>query len=582
MNIKTFQKIFDEEWQKFRTSKETDKSFIEKFSQDTEKVPTFEEDPIGYILYSYPTLKESLQQLLSNNFLDYVTGIYVIAPIPTTFKVILHNNQFFYMIYMGRTWVAKVSGKKYYLLNIGERGRAVESIARLLMMGSPLGLEPGQEASENQTSEMPLPSEGGNPFATSPGTEGEETSPPAEETSGATPLAESKKKTLLEIGKKHPTAFRIALRQVLLLEGSINQNSAKVVQRILNSEENKEYGLVPMTKSSRVANPNKIAPEQFEALLQKLYPDANIKIIPPKTGINVKPFGSSKFPMYSFETEYGPVGVILASGANKGETYEKEFVDKLKQAAGKSIEDIEDKEIKQLFDYLEINPVDLKPEDIEGTGKMDTKRTPSLEEPEDIGTKIADIIIKTNGQEYKISLKDPKGDYVYNGGNLKFIKQGQDGNVYFDENIFLNDNSLTKKIVEITGLNPEKIANGLENYIKKEGQPSEWEQISDYDGQSLTNFLRSSYGYGYYYVRQIKPGELYIKDINQKEDIDDIIGEITKVKVKYPSIKSKSCELKITTNSPEGGEVEYQIDIRNSTGGVVPVGLKVKSINRPK
>ena len=115
MNIKTFQKIFDEEYQKFRTSKETDKAYIEKFNKDTKKIPTFEEDPIGYILYSYPTLKESLQTLLSNNFLDYITGIYVIAPIPTTFKVILHNNQFFYMIYMGRTWIAKVAGKKYYL-----------------------------------------------------------------------------------------------------------------------------------------------------------------------------------------------------------------------------------------------------------------------------------------------------------------------------------------------------------------------------------------------------------------------------------------------------------------------------------
>jgi len=360
MNINTFQKIFDEEWQKFRTSKETDKAYIEKFNKDTEKIPTFEEDPIGYILYSYPTLKESLQTLLTNNFLDYVTGIYVIAPIPTTFKVILHNNQFFYMIYMGKTWVAKVSGKKYYLLNIGERGRAIDAIARLLMMGSPLGVEPGEEAAENQTTEMPTPSEGSNPFSETPG--GETSTPPeSEETTPTTPLVESKKKTLLEISKKYPTAFRIALRQVLLLEGSIGQNSGKVVQRILNSEENKEFGFTPMSKSSRVANPNKIPNEQFEALLQKLYPDTNIKVIPPKTGINVKPYGSNKFPMYSFDTEYGPVGIILASGANKGEQYEKDFVEKLKQNAGKNEEDITDKEVLQLLEYLEINPANLKP-----------------------------------------------------------------------------------------------------------------------------------------------------------------------------------------------------------------------------
>jgi hypothetical protein len=285
--------------------------------------------------------------------------------------------------------------------------------------------------------------------------------------------------------------------------------------------------------------------------------------------------------MYSFETEYGLVGIILASGANKGEQYEKDFVEKLKQNAGKNEEDITDKEVLQLLEYLEINPANLKPEDIEGTGKIDTKRQPSLEEPEDIGTKIADIIIKNNGQEYKISLKDPKGDYVYNGGTLKFIKQGQENNVYFDEEAFIKDDSLTKKIVEITGVNPEKIANGLENYIKKEGTPSQWEPINEYDGQKIINFLRSSYGYGYYYVRQIKPGELYIKDINTKEDIDQLIGEITEVKVKYPSISSKSCEIRVTTNSPEGGEVVYQIDIRNASGGIIP-SLKVKSVNKPK
>jgi hypothetical protein len=272
---------------------------------------------------------------------------------------------------------------------------------------------------------------------------------------------------------------------------------------------------------------------------------------------------------------------MLASGANKGEAYEKDFVNKLKASAGKDLSTIEDKEVQQLFDYLEIDPKGLSPDDIQGTGKMDTKRTPSLEKPENIGTKIADIIINYNNQPYNISLKDPKGDYVYNGGTLKFIKQGQDSNIYFDEKAYMDDKSLTKDIVNIVGINPQKIADGLENNIKKEGQPSQWETIEDYDGQKIINFLRASYGYGYYYVRQTKPGELYIKDLNTEEDINDLIGEVTSVKVKYPSISSKSCEVRITTNSPEGGENIYQIDMRNSAGGILP-SIKVKSVNRPQ
>jgi hypothetical protein len=67
--------------------------------------------------------------------------------------------------------MAKVSGKKYYLLNIGERGRAIDAIARLLAMGSPLGNEPSGNASENISNSSPEPLSGeeeggeGNPFS---------------------------------------------------------------------------------------------------------------------------------------------------------------------------------------------------------------------------------------------------------------------------------------------------------------------------------------------------------------------------------------------------------------------------------
>jgi hypothetical protein len=36
---------------------------------------------------------------------------------------------------MGRSWIAKISGKKYYLLNLGEEERARVAIANLLMLG---------------------------------------------------------------------------------------------------------------------------------------------------------------------------------------------------------------------------------------------------------------------------------------------------------------------------------------------------------------------------------------------------------------------------------------------------------------
>ena len=38
---------------------------------------------------------------------------------------------------MGRSWIAQIEGKKYYLLNLPEEERAVEAIARILRYGAP-------------------------------------------------------------------------------------------------------------------------------------------------------------------------------------------------------------------------------------------------------------------------------------------------------------------------------------------------------------------------------------------------------------------------------------------------------------
>ena len=55
-----------------------------------------------------------------------------------------------------------------------------------------------------------------------------------------------------------------------------------------------------------------------------------------------------------------------------------------------------------------------------------------------------------------------------------------------------------------------------------------------------------------------------------------MVGDIKSVKVKYPSISSKSTEVKIDTTSQLMGDNSYILDIRNSAGGILP-GLKIKT-----
>lgn len=134
------------------------------------------------ILTKFPTLKKIVSDLLTDQYEDFISDIWWVAPRPTTFKIILANNQFFYLIYTERSWIAKVEGKKYYLSNSNEEERAAESIARILMYGS--GTEPEKAEADASLGEIPT---GGEPPAdeTVPELGAEaptEETPPAEET----------------------------------------------------------------------------------------------------------------------------------------------------------------------------------------------------------------------------------------------------------------------------------------------------------------------------------------------------------------------------------------------------------------
>lgn len=131
---------------------------IDQQPQDVAPKPpaiTFESNPLEFILQKYPTLTKTLVDLLTEDFRDYITGVYIMAPKPTTFKIVLHNNRYFHLMFMGDDkYEAKVSGKKYWLSKINELELATMSIAELLMLGTPPSTEgPSEElpAAEEET-----------------------------------------------------------------------------------------------------------------------------------------------------------------------------------------------------------------------------------------------------------------------------------------------------------------------------------------------------------------------------------------------------------------------------------------------
>jgi len=138
-------------------------------------VQSFEDDPINFLLAKYPTLKKTLEMLMTPAYKDYITGIYITAPKPTTFKIVLHNGQYFLLTFLGKAYEATVAGKRFYLQTVGERERATNAVARLLQLGNPIETK-GAEGEEKTASE-----EGGSAPKEAP-----EEETPAEETAGET------------------------------------------------------------------------------------------------------------------------------------------------------------------------------------------------------------------------------------------------------------------------------------------------------------------------------------------------------------------------------------------------------------
>ena len=116
------------------------------------KVQAFEDNPIQFLLNKYPTLQRTLEMLMTPAYKDYITGIYIIAPKPTTFKIVLHNGQFFILTFLGKAYEATVAGKKFYLQTIGERERCTNAIARMLTIGNPIETK-GPEGKEQVAGE---------------------------------------------------------------------------------------------------------------------------------------------------------------------------------------------------------------------------------------------------------------------------------------------------------------------------------------------------------------------------------------------------------------------------------------------
>jgi hypothetical protein len=111
------------------------------------------------MLFKFPKLQETLISLMSDEFTTFVEDIEWVAPRPTTFKVVLKNQNTFHLIWNGDTFTARVAGTQYNLSNLGEEQRAIKAIQELLIEG-PINPDKGAATpSQNLTPAEEIPAE---------------------------------------------------------------------------------------------------------------------------------------------------------------------------------------------------------------------------------------------------------------------------------------------------------------------------------------------------------------------------------------------------------------------------------------
>jgi len=108
-----------------------------QISLDADKFP---------VLVKFPKLKQVIVDLLTTQYEIFMKEIQWVAPRPTTFRIVLGNDESFLLIYTERSWIAQIEGKKYYLLNLSEEEGAAEAISRLLAYGLPATKDEDVEA----------------------------------------------------------------------------------------------------------------------------------------------------------------------------------------------------------------------------------------------------------------------------------------------------------------------------------------------------------------------------------------------------------------------------------------------------
>jgi hypothetical protein len=500
---------------------------------------TFEDDPMQFILRKYAGLKKTLEYLMTPSFEEYVTGIYVVAPKPTTFKIVLHNGQFFFLQFMGKAYEATVQGKKYYLMAIGEKERCMVAISRLLRFGNPLKTQ-GPEGAEKATRDQEGPDAEAGP------------TPPSE-----TPAA----------GEEELTETRI-LESILRAEAYTDFPKS--------DKEIKDPNLKALYKSLRavsdIEDPISLDPQKpnFVNITRKFQTDKKaLDAIKKVTGQDISKTGKIKWNGLNIKFGEGSRGGRGVK--SKGLGFEGSLAGDLEKLSkeGLTKQNLESYNHPSLITKI-ANELGLKKGNftvrVDGSANKPRPLAFSSSGPtvsfsgESVAETLTDITVIKEGKEYYISAKF--------GGTLTFFNSGVAKTLPADEikkGEIKNANGIA--LLKTLGIDNKSFC-AVFNYYEK-GKAGEFKpkKISADIGK-LQNLVSSGIGYGYYYASAGKGEDQFFK-IDQKynKKASTVTSEPV---VYYGGIDGKGKRIDVVF---ESDKYYFKVNIRNKQGGLYPTHI---------
>lgn len=89
------------------------------------------EDATDQILGKFPTLKQAIIKLQTEDFKEFVDSIDWISPRPTSFRINLKNGQDYILKWLGKTFQAEILGKRYQINRIDDYQQALDKLSVL-------------------------------------------------------------------------------------------------------------------------------------------------------------------------------------------------------------------------------------------------------------------------------------------------------------------------------------------------------------------------------------------------------------------------------------------------------------------